>query len=516
MNSKKQFSFKKAMPKISIRNLAASIALMSATIVITNTSSSAQPNAPTAKVAQTQLAQARLSDVSSSWAEPFIRALADRNIIIGYPDGTYRPDQPITRAEFAALLNKAFDLQPIRGSRAFRDVPANYWAASVIDRAYRAGFIAGYPNNTFGPTRNILRIESLVAFVNGSRLQPDGSTASRVDELFTDAGQIPSYGRDAIVAATQKCVAVSVSYPTNKAYDPNRIATRADVAATLHQILVAAGRIPALASDSPAQQYIVNCATAPVALSPQEIINRTSIGTPPAIVVGSQRKAPNAPAGGITTPTAFGANWGDIFVGAGYQNNLPVAIAPNGGTSTVYGGGIGVGNARQFVGVEASYTSAGNSLAERGGFNFKLHKQIGENLAIAGGWENAIRNGYNATNDPGQTYYGVVTGILPFGETSNLTASVGAGNGRFRTFNDLTLNNSNLNVFGSLGFRFSENLAVAADYNGRNFSVGLPISVRLGDSVGLQVTPALLDIAGDQNSGPTSRFGLGGGIGINF
>jgi S-layer homology domain len=503
------------MPKMSIRNIAVSIALLSATIVGTKTSSSALPTDPSPKVAQTQVAQARLNDLSSSWAEPFIRALADRNIIVGYPDGTYRPDQPITRAEFAALLNKAFDLPPVRESRAFRDVPPSYWAATVIDKAYRAGFIAGYPNNTFGPSRNILRIESLVAFVNGSRLQPDG-TASRVDEVLTDAGQIPSYGRDAIVAATQKCTAVSVSYPTNRTYDPNRIATRADVAATLHQILVAAGRIPALASDSPAQQYIVNCATAAVALSESDILNRTSIGTPPAIVVGSQRKAPNAPAGGITTPTAFGANWGDIFVGAGYQNNLPVTIAPNGSTSTVYGGGIGVGNARQFVGVEASYTSAGASLAERGGYNFKLHKQIGDNLAIAGGWENAIRNGYNATNDPGSTYYGVVTGILPFGETSNLTASVGAGNGRFRTFNDLTLNNSNLNVFGSLGFRFSENIAVAADYNGRNFSVGLPLSVRLGDSVGLQVTPAWLDIAGDQNTGPTSRFGLGGGLGIHF
>jgi hypothetical protein len=141
---------------------------------------------------------------------------------------------------------------------------------------------------------------------------------------------------------------------------------------------------------------------------------------------------------------------------------------------------------------------------------------LGENVSVAAGWENAIRNGYTSANDPGQTFYGVVTGILPVGETSNFTASVGAGNGRFRTFSDLTANNNTTNIFGSLGFRFSENIAVAADYNGRNFSVGLPLTVKLGDSVGLQVTPALLDIAGDQNTGPKSRFGIGGGIGIHF
>jgi S-layer homology domain len=510
---------------ISFKNMPLLLTLIATTVIGTTTKSVAVPTKPdpvptvqTVPLISPQISQANLSDTSTSWAEPFIRVLIDRNIIAGYPDGTYRPDQPITRAEFAALLSKAFDLQPLRASRSFRDVPQNYWAAGVIDRAYRAGFLAGYPNNTFGPTRNIIRIESLVALVNGSKLQPDG-TANRVDELFTDAAQIPSYGRDAIVAATQKCVSVSVSYPTDKTYDPNRVATRADVAASLHQILVAAGRLPALASNSPAQKYIVNCGAAPsiANITERDILDRTSIGTAPGIVVSSGRKPLNAPAGGITTPTAFGANWGDIFVGAGYQDNLPVAIAPNGSdNNTVYGGGIGLGNSQSFVGLEASYTSAGRNLADRGGFNFKLHKQLGDNLSIAGGWENAIRNGYTSANDPRDTYYGAVTGILPVGASSNFTATVGAGNGRFRTYNDLILDNNNVNIFGSLGFRFSENIAVAADYNGRNFSVGLPLTVKLGDTIGLQVTPALLDIAGDQNTGPRNRFGLGGGIGIHF
>jgi S-layer homology domain len=480
--------------------------------VVPSAAKNSLPNIPT------QIAQANLSDYSSNWAEPFIRVLIEKNIIVGYPDGTFRPDQPVTRAEFAALLNKSFELQPIRESIVFQDVPAGYWAAEVIDKAYRSGFLAGYPNKTFGPTQNIIRIESLVSLTNGSKLQPDGS-ADRVSELFTDAGQVPSYGRNALLAATQKCVSVSVSYPTDKTYDPNRVATRADVAASIHQILVAAGRLPALANDNPAQKYIVNCGSGlgVAKISEQDLLNRTGIGTLPGTISVTGRKPANAPVGGITTPSGFGANFGDIFVGAGYQDKLPVTIAPSGVVdSAVYGAGLGLGNARDLIGLEASYTSAGKSIAERGGFNFKVHKLLGDNISVAAGWENAIRNGYTAANDPRDTYYGVVTGVLPLGDTSNFTASVGAGNGRFRNFNDLTLDNNTANIFGSLGYRVSENIALVADYNGRNFSIGLPLTLKLGDTVGLQVTPALLDIAGDQNTGSQSRFGVGGGIGLHF
>jgi S-layer homology domain len=465
-----------------------------------------------------QVNPSNLSDVTGNSAEPFIRVLVEKKIVVGYPDGTFRPEQPVTRAEFAAMLNKSFDLEPIQASRTFPDVPSNYWAAAVIDKAYRSGFLTGYPDNTFGPTKNILRIESLVSLVNGSKLQPDG-TADKVSELFTDAAQVPTYGKNALLAATQKCASVSFSYPTNKTYDPNRVATRGEIAASIHQTLVAAGRLPALATDSPAQQYIVNCGTAPsvAKISEQDILNRTKIGVAPAIVTAAKRKPVNAPVGGITTPSGFGANLGEIFIGAGYQDNLPVAFAPPGGDPrTVYGGGIGLGNARSLIGLEASYTSAGARIGDRGGFNFKVHKQLGDNVSIAAGWDNAIRNGYTTSNDPRDTFYGVITAVLPVGETSNFTASVGGGNGRFRTFGDLSADNNTTNIFGSLGFRVSENIGLVADYNGRNLNIGLPLTLKLGDSVGFQVTPVLLDVAGDQNSGPKSRFGIGGGIGIRF
>jgi hypothetical protein len=537
MRKKTRFFFIKALPVANLKSISTFLLLLSATIISSSSIVRALPvsviqstpptidggaapteNPPPPKTTSPQVTPSSLADVAGNWAEPFIRVLVEKNIIVGYPDGTFRPEQPVTRAEFAAMLNKSFDLKPIQASRKFPDVPSTYWAAAVIDKAYRSGFLKGYPNNTFGPTKNIVRIESLVSLVNGSKLQPDG-TADRVSELFTDAAQVPTYGKNALLAATQKCVSVSFSYPATKTYDPNRVATRADIAASIHQILVAAGRLPALATDNPAQQYIVNCGPAPsvAKISEQDILNRTNIGAVPAITAAARRKPANAPVGGITTPSGFGANLGDIFVGAGYQDNIPAVFAPPGSDPrTVYGGGIGLGNARSLIGLEASYTSAGARIGDRGGFNFKVHKQLGDNVSVAAGWENAIRNGYTTANDPRDTFYGVITAVLPVGETSNFTASVGGGNGRFRTFGDLVADNNTTNIFGSLGFRVSENIGLVADYNGRNLNIGLPLTLKLGDTVGLQVTPVLLDVAGDQNSGPKSRFGIGGGVGIHF
>jgi hypothetical protein len=476
-----------------------------------------EKNLPAATATENKIAQA--SDVAGNWAEPFIKVLVEKGIIAGYPDGSFRPDQPVNRAEFAALLTKAFDLQPTRESRSFPDVPKKFWGAAAIDKAYRAGFLSGYPNNRFGPTQNIVRIESLVSIANGNKLQADAN-GPKVDELFTDSAQVPSFGRDALVAATQQCVAVSVSYPDGQTFNPNGVATRADVAAFIHQALVASGKLTALDSNSPAQKYIVKCGGTGVAITEQDIQNRAGVGNLPGIETTAKKPA-NAPVGGLTTPTGFGANSGDFFIGTGYQDALIPGASPN--TSAFgLGAGFGLGDSVNAIGLETSvntnsYGGVGTTnlgLFDRAGVNFKLHKQFGDNVAVAAGWENAIKTDSDPTRE---TFYGVLTGVLPVGDTSNVTASVGIGNGRFRQIPDISpVNNDSTSIFGSLGFRISENIALVTDYNGCNFSVGLPLSFQLSDGVGFQVTPAILDVAGDRIAGEESRFGVSAGLGFKF
>ncbi|MDM9385504.1 S-layer homology domain-containing protein [Chlorogloeopsis sp. ULAP01] len=116
----------------------------------------------------------------SYWAQPFIRGLALRNVITGYPDGTYRPEQTIERDEFAAIIRQAFDQEPIRqieSGSVYKDVPTNYWAANAIEQAYQQGFMAGYPGGYFRPRQEVTKVEAIVALTRGLDLTPATSTA---------------------------------------------------------------------------------------------------------------------------------------------------------------------------------------------------------------------------------------------------------------------------------------------------------------------------------------------------
>ncbi|MEH2045730.1 fasciclin domain-containing protein [Nostoc sp.] len=198
-----------------------------------------------------------LSDVSSDyWARPFIQALAENNVISGFPDGTYRPNQPVTRAEFAALIQKAFSNQNrVRQLSAggFSDVPANYWAAAAIQNAYETGFLAGYPGNVFRPNQEIPRVQGIVALSNGLGLT--GGDTSALTNFYNDASAIPEYAVNSVAAATVGNLVVN--YPDVKQLNPQQSLTRAEAAALLYQALVKQGRVQPIASNLPASQYVV-------------------------------------------------------------------------------------------------------------------------------------------------------------------------------------------------------------------------------------------------------------------
>ncbi|MEH2324131.1 MAG: fasciclin domain-containing protein [Nostoc sp.] len=201
-----------------------------------------------------------LTDVSSDyWARPFIQALADNNVIAGFPDGSFRPNQGVTRAEFAALIQKAFPNQNrVRQLSAggFKDVPAGYWGASAIQNAYETGFLAGYPGNVFRPNEQIPKVQALVAVSNGLGLTASSTgTSSDLSTYYTDASAIPNYAVASVTAATQSNIVVN--YPDLKQLNPQQPLTRAEAAALLYQALAKQGRVQAIASNLPASQYIV-------------------------------------------------------------------------------------------------------------------------------------------------------------------------------------------------------------------------------------------------------------------
>jgi parallel beta-helix repeat protein len=184
------------------------------------------------------------SDITANyWAKGYVEALASRNIIAGFPDGSFKPDEPVTRAQFAAIIAKAFNPAPKNPAIAFTDVKSDFWAYAVIQTVARGGFIAGYPDKTFKPQQQIPRVQALVALANGLGLTTDNKN---IISYYGDAAQIPSYASSAIASATAK--GLVVNYPTVKQLNPTRPATRAEVAAFVYQGLVSSGAAPAIAS----------------------------------------------------------------------------------------------------------------------------------------------------------------------------------------------------------------------------------------------------------------------------
>lgn len=214
------------------------------------------PSSAQAQVSPQSSSQPQFSDVSSQyWAADFIRELNQRNVIRGFPDGSFRPNEPVTRAQFAAMVRQAFPQAPTRPTANFADVAANYWAMAAIQDAYSAGFLSGYPGNIFQPEQNIPRAQVLVSLANGLNYGTS-NPANNTLQVYSDASAIPSWATGSIAAATEKNIVVN--YPNLDLLNPNRSATRAEVAAFIYQALASSGQVARL--NSP---YIVGQATQP-------------------------------------------------------------------------------------------------------------------------------------------------------------------------------------------------------------------------------------------------------------
>jgi S-layer homology domain len=197
-------------------------------------------------VSAPSFAQTAFNDVQSNyWAAQFIQELSARQIIAGFPDGSFKPDQAVTRAQFAAMVRKAFQKAPQRQGIRFVDVPSNFWASSAIQEAYTTGFLSGYPNNRFEPNQAIPRQQVLVSLANGLGYSASSDIESTLS-YYNDSSNIAGYARSPIAAATEKQMVVN--YPNVKFLNPESVATRAQVAAFIYQALVSSNQASAINS----------------------------------------------------------------------------------------------------------------------------------------------------------------------------------------------------------------------------------------------------------------------------
>ncbi len=168
------------------------------------------------------------TDTSGHWAEASINRWINSGFINGYPDGTFRPNNAISRAEFVTIANKAFGFTRSQGI-SFDDVKPGYWAYGEIQKGVAAGYIQGDSNGKFRPGSAVTRQEAAVMLSNLKRYNNDEAGAYN----YTDRGDMASWAVGAIGAVSRN--GIMSGYP-NGTFRPQQSLTRAEAVAALQKV----------------------------------------------------------------------------------------------------------------------------------------------------------------------------------------------------------------------------------------------------------------------------------------
>lgn len=214
------------------------------------------------------------------------------------------------------------------------------------------------------------------------------------------------------------------------------------------------------------------------------------------------------------TPTAYGANWRQAFVGASGIIDLGGAGRTDGSFSV----GTGFGNSVSTVGVEVSMSvtsvSAGD-FGDSGSFGLKIHKIIPNTngLGLALGWSNALDWG-DTTNAP-ETIYGVASKTFALRPDSTnrlpLSVSLGVGTGSFRSTGAIAAGDNDPNVFASLGVVVIPQISLASSWTGSQWNLGMGVAPF---RVPLTFTLGFTDVTDNTVNG--SGFNINAGYSISF
>lgn len=165
------------------------------------------------------------SDIGGHWAQGTIIQWTTNGYIAGYPDGTFKPDNSITRAEFVVMVNKAMGYNK-RGNAYFSDVSAAHWAYAEIMKGVEAGYITGNGDGTFRPDAPVTRQEAAVMISKILGLDQDYASAAK----YVDYRYIPSWAAGYVGAVSK--AGIMTGYPDGD-FKSDRVLTRAESVVSL-------------------------------------------------------------------------------------------------------------------------------------------------------------------------------------------------------------------------------------------------------------------------------------------
>jgi len=215
-----------------------------------------------------------------------------------------------------------------------------------------------------------------------------------------------------------------------------------------------------------------------------------------------------APATTLSTPVAFGAEWGDIFMGMHFVHRTRYSLIPSGAAFV----GFGIGDSRKFAALEIAVLLQDlDRLFNSGAVSFKLHRTLSDGFALAIGAENAITWGLRGR---WYSFFAVASKYFSLRENPNkpfseLVLHVGIGDGRFLREKDALSEKESVNVFGAISLRLLPPLSFIANWSGQD--LGLGVSITPFRDFPAIINLSLLDVTRTAGDGSRFRIALGYG-----
>lgn len=169
---------------------------------------------------------------SGHWAFASVEQAAARGLVTGFSDGTFRPDEPVTRAQFVLMLWRMAGKPEAKEKAAFTDTAGGGWYETALNWAYENGFVNGISETTFGPNANITRQQAVAILFRyaGSETGGEAMVSGVYESSFTDSGKIADWAKDAMWWAVYYSLVSGVG---NGKIAPEANASRAQIAAIL-------------------------------------------------------------------------------------------------------------------------------------------------------------------------------------------------------------------------------------------------------------------------------------------
>ncbi len=176
---------------------------------------------------------ATFTDLSGyGWAETAVYYLADRQVIDGYGDGTFRPGETVTREAFVKMLVAALGIPMNVSAVTFEDVPADRWSYPYVSAAAAAGIVTGVSETEFAPDASITRQDAAVMIYRV--LQHKDISIDAGELSFTDSNTVSSYAGEAVAALSGSGV---INGMDDGSFAPAGITTRAQAAVMLYRVV---------------------------------------------------------------------------------------------------------------------------------------------------------------------------------------------------------------------------------------------------------------------------------------